>query len=113
MNTRRFFSILVVLSLLVAGVLALRTAVATSAVVAAGHDMTDYWLRHPDALAQPASLPNLDDYWLRHPGKVADDYALSQPDTAVRANSTANLDDYWLRHPGVQAQLASAPDLSD
>ncbi len=113
MITKRYVSILVALALLVVAALTFRTAVATSAVVTNGRDLSDYVLRHPNTAAQSNSTSNLDDYWLRHPGKIGDDYALTQSDTAIQTNSSANLDDYALRHPSARIQPEFMPDTSD
>jgi hypothetical protein len=117
MISQRFIVIVVTVSLIIVAAFTLRGAVVTSAVVSSGKDLSDYALRHPNAVI-PVSTPDLSDYALRHPdarivvGSTPDlsDYALRHPDARIVVESTPDLSDYALRHP--ELWRPATPDLS-
>jgi hypothetical protein len=119
MSRNRFFYMVIVLAFLVIGALTLRFAIATSAVVSSGQDLSDYALRHPNSVI-PSAAPDLSDYALRHPNATIylepapdlSDYALRHRDEISRMVQS-DLSDYALRHPGATIRVEPAPDLSD
>jgi hypothetical protein len=105
MSVSRSIKALVVLAFVVIGAFTIQSAVATAPTVSSVKDLSDYALRHPNAVI-PDSAPDLSDYALRHPGATISiaaepdlsDYALRHRDE-IRQMTQPDLSDYALRHP--------------
>ncbi len=105
MSTSRLLSLCVVVVLIVTAIFSIRAGMATSAVVSSGHDLSDYFQRHPGAIMVAARVDR-SDYFLRHPtsaipaGGVTSDWFERHPES-LKADNAVDLSDYYQRHPGV------------
>jgi len=117
MSTSRLLSLLVTVVLIVLGVFTFRAAIATSEVVSVGHDLSDYFQRHPITSVAIARA-DLSDYFLRHPASaipaasVASDW-FERHSSSVQPVNAVDLSDYFQRHPDTTITNAAEAGASD